>query len=129
MKERYIQANNRGNKTRAHRVIAEKVLGRPLSAKIHIHHIDGDGRNNTHSNLVICPDAAYHRRIHARERALDACGDSNWLRCRICKGYDDPKNMVLWSVKSRPNSMPLAAHRKCTNDYQKTFMKVKRPLA
>jgi hypothetical protein len=34
-----------------HRVIMERVLGRPLSRKEQVDHIDGDGLNNARSNL------------------------------------------------------------------------------
>jgi hypothetical protein len=48
-----------------HILIAEKVLGRPLKKGEMVHHIDGDGLNNSHSNLLIC-DKKYHMWIHHR---------------------------------------------------------------
>ena len=46
-----------------HRVIAEKVLGRPLRKGEIVHHIDDDGLNNKHSNLLIC-SRQYHSWLH-----------------------------------------------------------------
>ena len=52
-----------GTYIREHRWIAEKVLGRPLKATEIVHHIDGDKRNNSHNNLIIC-EAWLHVRLH-----------------------------------------------------------------
>jgi hypothetical protein len=81
-----------GNKLR-HRLIAEKILGRPLRGRECVHHFDGDGLNNSHENLVICPDGVYHQLLHTRERALAACGNANFKRCTCCGEWDDPANM------------------------------------
>lgn len=63
--------NEHGKRPRPeHVVIAERVLGRPLKAKEHVHHIDLDRSNNTNSNLLIC-SAAYHKWLHwAYEKAF-----------------------------------------------------------
>jgi hypothetical protein len=54
-----------------HRLVAEKVLGKPLPPGAVVHHIDGDNMNNHPSNLVICPDQGYHRLIHTRMKAYE----------------------------------------------------------
>jgi len=98
-----------------HIFIAEKVFGKPLPPKAVVHHVDGDCLNNSKDNLVICEDQAYHHLLHKRKRALDSCGHAGWLKCWICKQYDDPKNM--YKIPDR-NS---AYHKKCHNEYkQKT---------
>lgn len=56
-----------GNGKPLHRVIAEKVLGRRLKSNEVVHHIDGDGLNNAHTNLLICTKD-YHNSLHARMR-------------------------------------------------------------
>ena len=76
-----------------HRVIAEKALGKPLPIKAQIHHIDGNPNNNDRSNLVICPDEAYHRLLHRRSDAVAACGHADWIKCSICGRWDDKANM------------------------------------
>lgn len=49
-----------------HTAIAEKVLGRKLKKNNEVvHHIDGNGLNNLHNNLLICTQA-YHTWLHRR---------------------------------------------------------------
>jgi hypothetical protein len=43
-----------------HTLMAEKALGRKLGHGEHVHHVDGNKRNNVNSNFVICT-SAYHR--------------------------------------------------------------------
>ena len=83
-----------------HRLIAEKVLGKKLKTKHHVHHVDGNSLNNEHSNLVICESQAYHNFLHRRKRALEQAGDAHFVRCSICKTYDDPDNMVIKKQKN-----------------------------
>lgn len=78
---------------REHLTIAERALGKPIPPGAEIHHVDGDPANNTPSNLVICPCREYHSLLHIRTRALDACGNANWRKCKRCKEHDDPTNM------------------------------------
>ena len=51
-----------------HRVMAEKILGRPLLRGEVVHHRDGDKRNNTWKNLDVLPSQSVHAWIHN-------CGD------------------------------------------------------
>lgn len=76
-----------------HVVIAEQVLGKLLPAKACVHHADEKPTNNEKNNLVICQDAAYHRLLHLRLRALKACGNPAWRKCKYCNQYDDPSLM------------------------------------
>jgi hypothetical protein len=89
-----------------HIVIAERVLGKPLPAGAEVHHVDEDRANNANGNLVICQDKAYHKLLHIRTAALDACGNANWRRCHVCKRYDAPENLFI--------GMPTTSyHRSC----------------
>ena len=95
-----------------HRRIAESVLGRPLASNEEIHHVDGNPKNNVHSNLVIC-DRAYHKLLERRTRALNECGNANWRKCVYCKTWDDPNNLYI-----KPNDWE-ARHRACHADAER----------
>lgn len=82
-----------GKNTREHAVIAERALGKPLPPVAVVHHVDGNRANNRPTNLVICPDNAYHRLLHVRIDALAASGHADWRKCSYCGTYDDPLNM------------------------------------
>ena len=103
----------------AHIVIVEDVLGFPLPPGVEVHHVDGNGRNNEHSNLVVCNDRAYHSLLEQRTRALRESGHANWLRCPYCKHYDDPINLYI-----KPNGK--AYHRSCANEYQNEYARRRR---
>lgn len=60
-----------------HVLTAERALGAYLPPSAEVHHVDGDGRNNTPSNLVICQDAAYHKLLHVRARIIRSGGNPN----------------------------------------------------
>ena len=47
-----------------HRVVAERILGRPLKAGEVVHHIDGNKRNNDSKNILVFPSQAEHIRWH-----------------------------------------------------------------
>ena len=82
-----------GKQMFVHRIIAAKAVGRALKGTEEVHHFDGDTLNNDPSNLVVCPDRAYHKLLHVRQRALEECADANKRRCITCKTYDEPSNM------------------------------------
>lgn len=77
-----------------HILIAEKALGRLLPPKVEIHHFNEIKSDNTPSNLVICPDAAYHKLLHARMRALRACGNPNFRKCYVCGKWCDTSELI-----------------------------------
>lgn len=63
----YRKLNNRHE----HRVVAEQKIGRPLRKDEVVHHIDGNKRNNSSDNLMIC-SRAEHARIHLSKKEGDA---------------------------------------------------------
>lgn len=87
---------------REHVYLAEKALGKTLPKGSQVHHFDNH-------QLVICQDISYHKLLHRRQKAYEACGHANWRKCWICKKYDDPKNMVTYPKRS-------AYHRSCQNE-------------
>lgn len=67
---------------RTHRLIAERLIGRPLGQAI-VHHY---GRISDNTRLVICENQAYHLLLHARTRVVKAGGDPNRERlCSVCR--------------------------------------------
>jgi len=104
----YYWETRTGSSVRLHQVLAMKALGRELPKGVEVHH-------HTADQLVICPDKAYHKLLHQRERALDACGNANWRKCVICKTYDDPVNMVSYGGTNKP-FRHRACHAKQRND-------------
>lgn len=81
-----------------------------------IHHVDGDERNNTPSNLVICENQEYHRFLHIRTEALKSCGNANWRKCTICKQYDS-----VDKLKTKHNGRGSISyyHKICQAEYDK----------
>lgn len=82
-----------GKQKREHIAVAERALGRPLPSGAVVHHVNEDKLDNRPSNLVICPNQAYHALLHRRMRALDACGHADWRKCWICQHWDAPENL------------------------------------
>ena len=58
---------NSNNKDRIaeYNLIASQVLRRPKKLSEVVHHVNGDGLDNRHRNLLICT-RSYHRWLHAR---------------------------------------------------------------
>jgi len=82
-----------GERILEHVAVAENALGKKLPAGAIVHHVDGDRANNLSSNLVVCPDQAYHLLLHARQRAYGECGDASYRKCMNCGRWDDPRHM------------------------------------
>lgn len=108
------------NNIQEHVAVAERALGRKLPKGANVHHIDGNPGNNRNDNLVICPDMAYHKLLHLRQDALAACGHADWLKCRYCKKYDDPKNMYSVRYLSGGRLILHSRHTSCFNEYRRT---------
>lgn len=53
---------NRHGQVREHRIVAEQHLGRPLTPREVVDHIDGDCSNNDPANLRVFPDNGTHLR-------------------------------------------------------------------
>ena len=95
-----------------HILVVEQVLGRYLEACHPIHHVNENRQDNRPSNLVVCQDNAYHRLLHVRLKAREACGNPNYRQCLFCKAWDDPlclneRGQSTWE------------HVQCRREYQK----------
>lgn len=73
--------------------VMSRMLGSPVPAGMHVHHMDGDKTNNSPSNLMLC-DMLQHKRMHVLMDAFAACGDPARRKCRFCKQYDDTARMT-----------------------------------
>jgi hypothetical protein len=84
---------NRSGDFYEHVAIAVRALGKPLPKHAEVHHVDGNGKNNANSNLVICESRAYHRLLHVRARVVAAGGNPNTERvcgrCLAAKPIDE----------------------------------------
>ena len=63
----YVLLTRDGKRIYEHIYLAEKVLGKPLPAKVVVHHMNEKPDDNlTPFNLIVCPDQAYHLLLHRR---------------------------------------------------------------
>ena len=65
------QELNGRNSIGRHRLTVYEATGKFYKHPIVIHHIDENKENNSNTNLVVCPDQAYHLHIHYRQSVLD----------------------------------------------------------
>lgn len=89
----YVAVASSGKKRQEHRIIAERAIGKQLPIGTEVHHVNGDRADNRGENLVVCPDRAYHKLLHVRQEALNACLNPRFRKCPFCKTYSDPDLM------------------------------------
>ena len=102
-----------GNTRRVHILMAEKVLGRRFKHGEQVHHVNEDTLDPSPGNLVICPDAAYHKLLHRRTAALAACGNANWLKCCFCKKHDEPAHIFTKMRVINGKNWAMFYHKAC----------------
>lgn len=113
-------ANNSGY-VFEHIIKCEKALGKILPIGSIPHHINEVRYDNSNSNLVLCNDRYYHSLLHQRMRAYKACGHANWRKCKVCKKYDDPNNLVIYRLNGYSYGYELCAHRECHNKQAREY--------
>lgn len=100
---KYARGYSFGRPIAKHIAVAERALGKMLPPGAVVHHVDENGLNNAPSNLVVCPDEAYHNALHRRMRAQAECGNPNYEKCSFCKSWDDPTKMSSVQKSDRPS--------------------------
>ena len=79
-----------------HRLVAEKAIGRKLTKREHVHHVNYNKLDARGGNLVIC-EAGLHMLLHSRWDTMLAGFDwRTHSRCSVCQTYhpveDFPKS-------------------------------------
>jgi len=101
--------------------LAMKALGKMLPPHAEVHHVNRQGGDNRPGNLVICQDNAYHKLLHSRTEACEACGHADWRRCEYCHAWDSPVHVI--ETKPARNHH----HRQCRNEYGRRRRALRRP--
>jgi hypothetical protein len=99
-----------GEQRLEHVVIAERALGRPLPPGAVVHHFNEIKSDNRNRNLIVCQDEAFHKLLHRRQRAFNACGHVDWVRCRFCGEWWPRKTMQVYE---RQGQGVVAYHQAC----------------
>jgi len=76
------------------------------------------GENNPNFGLKLSDERKKKmketREKNKKEKAFEICGHYDWVKCRYCKKYDDPKNNMYIGIRS--NGRVVIYHRNCFNE-------------
>ena len=102
-----------------HRVVMEKMLGRPLLHTEAVHHIDGDRKNNNESNLSVML-----RKEHDSKETLRRISNG-WKGCFAAITYPQATGKCLWCGSSFDHLYPSEAkHRRfCSKPHRGMWIK------
>ena len=103
-----------------HVLVASQALGSALPVGAIVHHINGVRTDNQNQNLIICDSVSYHRILHVREQAREACGHPNWKKCAYCKKWSPQSDLYV------PPNGGSVRHRSCFADYMREYKRNRR---
>ncbi len=120
----YRAAHSNGRVVGKHIAIAEAILGKRLPKGAQVHHVNGDKHDNCHSNLVVCPDYAYHALLHVRQEVIAAGGNPNTQR--VCYSCNTVKDLSDFNVVRRNTTGRAFDCRRCSRIKAKAYLMTKR---
>ena len=90
---RFISVKGRGS-VAEHRYLVEKKLGRKLSSREQVHHINCNKRDNRIENFYLSDNASKHRKCHTSlEKLTEKLMERNFIQFNTNKGeYEICKN-------------------------------------
>lgn len=88
-------------------------------SQMQVHHVNRNPSDNRPQNLVVCENGAYHMLLHRRQRAIEATGNPNALKCSHCQKWSTPSDPEIRTTTCGPQNPSVRAfHRSCANEYQ-----------
>ena len=104
-------------------ILAEEKLGKSLPRGAMVHHVDLNRANDSPSNLVICPDAKYHKLLHRRTKIFLHGGNPNTQDyCSSCNQIKPRENFY----QRRDRYTPKSQCNRCLNEYHSQWSKFKK---
>lgn len=110
---------NRDGYVWEHVLVVERALGKYIPTESIVHHVDENPGNNAPTNLVVCPDQAYHKLLHQRATALSACGDASALKCDLCHSFERQDEIRAYSY--RKGKGRYGRHLSCNRAYVRRY--------
>ncbi len=94
------------------RTAVERRLGREFPTLVHLGRFYG---------TYVVGDCGYITHLRARARALRECGHVDWHKCKHCKEWDRPSNLVQhgpYAKKGKPGKFQVSwTHAHCHAEY------------
>lgn len=100
-----------------HILVVEQAIGRYLVYPERVHHLDHVKSINVLENLHLCKNDFEHKMMHRWERAIAACGHSDWRKCRYCKQWG-PSDTMRYNDTRYAHTIT-GIHRECATIHRR----------